>query len=129
MLDRKLVSIVDDDEFFRDSMRKLVTLLGYPVKSFSSGADFLASGLLSETGCVVADVHMPGMTGIELHKRLIGSGHTIPTILITAYPDPIVREQVLKDGVACYLSKRVDDRELEQCLRTALERRHSNDNS
>ena len=122
-----MVAIVDDDEFFRDSMRKLVMLLGYPVESFPSGADLLASHILPETACVVADVQMPGMTGIELHKRLIRLGYAIPTILITAYPDPIVREQVLNDGVACYLGKPVDDRELERCLLTALKRSPSNE--
>jgi FixJ family two-component response regulator len=122
MLDRPLVSIVDDDEFFRESMRKLVMLLGFTVESFASAADFLASSLLPDTACVVADVHMPGMTGMELHRRLAKSGRAIPTILVTAYPDENLRDQALKDGVICYLSKPVDDRELERCLRTALSR-------
>ena len=122
MLDRTLISIVDDDELFRESMRKLVMLLGYTVEAFPSAADFLASPLLSETACLVTDVHMPGMTGVELHGRLIKLGYAIPTILITAYPDEVVRGQALEDGVACYLSKPVDDRELEWCLRTALNR-------
>ena len=68
MLNRALISIVDDDQPFRESMRKLVTLLGYTVEAFPSAADFLASGLLPETACLVSDVHMPGMTGVELHR-------------------------------------------------------------
>ena len=78
--------------------------------------------LLPETACLVADVHMPGMTGVEFHARLIKLGHAIPTILVTAYPDEAVRDRALKDGVVCYLSKPVDDGELEGYLRTALKR-------
>ena len=118
MLNRTLISIVDDDEFFRESMRKLVVLLGYTAEAFPSAADFLESRFLSETACLVADVHMPRMTGVELHQRLIKLGYAIPTILVTAYPDEVVRDQALKDGVICYLSKPVDDRDLERCLRS-----------
>jgi FixJ family two-component response regulator len=123
MLNRTLISIVDDDEPFRESMRKLVMLLGYTVEAFPSAADFLASRLLPETACLVTDVHMPEITGIELYRRLINLGYTIPTILVTAYPDEAVRDRALKDGVACYLSKPVDDEDLEQCLRSALKRK------
>jgi len=122
MVDRTLISIVDDDEPYRESTRKLVTLLGYTVQTFPSAADFLGSRLLTETDCLIADVHMPGMTGVELHGQLIKLGYAIPTILITAYPDEAVRKQALKDGVFCYLSKPVDDGELESCLRTLLKR-------
>ena len=116
-----LISIVDDDQPFRESMRKLVMLLGYTVEAFPSAADFLASRLLPETACLVADVHMPGMTGVELHRHLVDAGHAIPTILVTAYPDEVVRDRALKDGVVCYLSKPVDDDDLERCLRSALQ--------
>ena len=121
MAKRVLISIVDDDEPFRESMRKLVRALGYTVEAFRSAADFVASTALSETACLVSDVQMPGMTGIELHKYLVAAGHRIPTILVTAYPDETIRRRVLKDGVACYLSKPVDDDQLEGCLRSALE--------
>jgi FixJ family two-component response regulator len=103
-------------------MRKLVMLLGFTVETFPSAADFLASHLLPETACLVADIHMPGMTGIELHGRLLKLGYAIPTILVTAFPDEAVKDRALKDGVFCYLSKPVDDGELEGCLRTALKR-------
>jgi len=121
MLNHTLISIVDDDHLFRESMRKLVTLLGYTVAEFASAADFLASRFLPETACLVADVHMPGMTGVELHGHLMKLGYTIPTILVTAYPDELVRDRALKDGVACYLGKPMDDADLERCLRSALE--------
>ena len=118
---RSLISIVEDDQPFRDSMTKLMTLAGYTVEAYPSAADFLASPLLSETACLVADVHMPGMTGVELHRHLIDAGHAIPTILVTAYPDDVIRNRALKAGVVCYLCKPVDDEHLERCLRSALE--------
>jgi FixJ family two-component response regulator len=117
---RRLISIVENDQPFRDSMRKLVTLLGYTVETFPSAADFLGSPLLPETACLVSDVQMPGMTGIELHKHLIDAGYAIPTILVTAYPDEAVRDRALNCGVVCYLGKPVDDEHLERCLRLAI---------
>jgi FixJ family two-component response regulator len=120
MLNRTLVSIVDDDQPFRESMRKLVKLLGYTVEAFPSAAAFLASHFLPETACLVADVQMPGMTGVELHGRLVDLGYPIPTILMTAFFDELTRDRALKAGVLCYLSKPVDDEELEECLRSAL---------
>jgi len=120
MSNRTLISIVDDDDPYRDSMRKLIMLLGYPVEAFPVAAEFLASRHLPETACLVADVHMPGMTGVELHRHLVDAGYAIPTILVTAYADDVVRDQALRDGVVCYLSKPVDDGDLERCLRSAL---------
>jgi FixJ family two-component response regulator len=120
MLNRTLISIVDDDQPFRESMRKLVMLLGYSVEEFPSAADFLASRFLPETACLITDVHMPGMTGLELHGRLVNLGYAIPTILVTAYFDEVVRDRALKAGVVCYLGKPMDDEDLERCLRSAL---------
>jgi FixJ family two-component response regulator len=116
-----LISIVEDDQFVRESMRKLLASRGYAVETFSAAADFLASPLLPATACLVSDVQMPGMTGVELHKRLVDAGYAIPTILVTAYPDEGVRRHALKDGVVCYLCKPVDDDQLERCLRSALD--------
>ena len=116
----KLISIVEDDEPFRESMRKLMTVLGYTVEVFPSARDFLASPLIAATACLVSDVQMPGMSGVELHKHLIKAGHVIPTILVTAYPDEMTRNRALMDGVVCYLAKPVDDDHLERCLRSAL---------
>jgi FixJ family two-component response regulator len=116
-----LISIVEDDQPFRESMRKLVTLLGYTVAAFASATDFLKSPLVAETDCLVADVQMPGMTGVELYKHLVEAGRAIPTILVTAYPNEAVRNRALKEGVVCYLPKPVDDDHLERCLRSALQ--------
>jgi len=121
MSQHPLISIVEDDQPFRESMKKLLMALGYTVEAFPSAADFLASPLLSETACLVSDVHMPGMSGVELHRHLAKAGYAIPTILVTAYPDDFVRRRALKDGIVCYLSKPVDDEHLERCLRSALE--------
>ena len=115
-----LVSVVEDDQFFRESMRRLIRSFGHTVEGFASAADFLASARLVETGCLIADVNMPAMNGLELHRRLIELGHAIPTILMTAYPDIDVRTRALKDGVVCYLRKPVDENHLMRCLRTAL---------
>jgi FixJ family two-component response regulator len=115
-----LVSVVEDDQFFRESMRRLMRSLGYSVEAFPSAADFLASPRLVETACLIADVHMPAMTGLELYRHLIDAGYAIPTILVTAYPDDDVRARALNDGVVCYLRKPVDEKHLMRCLRAAL---------
>jgi|SRR6201984_822493 FixJ family two-component response regulator len=123
MAKNALISVVEDDEPFRESMRKLMTALGYTVEAFPSAANFLASPRLAETACLVADVQMPGMTGIELHRHLVDAGYAIPTILVTAYPNEAARTRALKTGVVCYLRKPVDDEQLERCLRSALQSR------
>jgi FixJ family two-component response regulator len=115
-----LVSFVEDDLFFGQSMRRLMRSLGYPVEVFASAADFLASPRLIETTCLITDVQMPGMSGLELHKTLVDAGHAIPTILVTAFPNDIDRARALNDGVVCYLSKPIDEGRLKQCLRTAI---------
>jgi FixJ family two-component response regulator len=120
---RSLVSIVEDDQFFRESMRRLMRSLGHRVEAFASAADFLASDRLGETACLIADVNMPAMTGVELYRHLIDSGHAIPTILVTANADDDVGSRALKDGVICYLRKPVDEKDLKRCLVAALQRR------
>lgn len=116
-----LVSIVEDDLFFRESMRRLMRSLGFTVETFSCAADFLASPRLSETACLISDVQMPLMSGLELHRNLINTGHTIPTILITAYPNEADRDRALDEGVICYFSKPVDETLLKRCIHEILE--------
>ena len=120
MMKKVLVAVVDDDRFFRESMGRFMRSLGYAVEVFSSATDFLASPRLSETACLIADVHMPAMTGLELYRRLIQAGHSIPTIIVTAYPNDVDRVRALSDGVISYLSKPVDEQHLMRCLRTAV---------
>jgi len=123
MAKRSLVSVVEDDQFFRESMKRLMRSLGHRVEAFASAADFLASPRLGETACLIADVNMPAMTGIELYRHLKQSGHAIPTILVTAYGDDYVETRALKDGVICYLRKPINEQQLRQCLLEALQRR------
>jgi FixJ family two-component response regulator len=117
-----LISIVEDDQFFRESMRRLMRSLGY-VAAFPSAADFVASSRLAETACLIAEVHMPAMSELELYRHLIETGYTIPTILVTAYPDDVDRARALNDGVVCYLRKPLDEQHLIRCFRAALRSR------
>jgi FixJ family two-component response regulator len=115
-----LVSVVEDDPFFRESMRRLLKSLGYLVEVFSSAADFLASPRLPETTCLISDVQMPVMSGLELHRSLVDAGHAIPTILVTAYPNDEDRVRALKDGAVAYIGKPIDETLLLRCLCAAL---------
>ena len=114
------IAIVDDDESVREAMSGLMRSLGFSVRAFSSGESFLKSSCLSRAACLIADVQMPGMTGLELHHRLVASGSPIPTILITAYVDEKVRAQALNAGVFCYLPKPIDENKLLACIHSAL---------
>jgi FixJ family two-component response regulator len=120
MMTKPLVSVVEDDRFFRESMGRLMRSLGYAVEAFPSAADFLASPRVSETACLIADVHMPAMTGVELHKHLVDAGRAIPTILVTAYPNDVDQARALSDGVVCYLRKPIVEQHLRRCLHAAL---------
>lgn len=119
---RSLISVVDDDPSFGDSMRRLLRSLDYAVAVFASGAQFLASPQLADTACLVADVHMPDMTGIQLYEYLIEQGQAIPTILVTAYPDDGIKMRMLNCGVECYLPKPLEEAALIDCLRLAVAR-------
>jgi FixJ family two-component response regulator len=120
MMKNVLVLVVDDDRFFRESMSRLMRSMGYTVEIFSSAANFLASPHLPERACLIADVQMPGMTGLELYRRLIDTGHSIPTILVTASPNDVDQARALDDGVVCYLRKPVDEEHLREALKSAL---------
>lgn len=104
-----LISIVDDDEEYREALAVLMKSLRFSATTFSSAAEFLASPYLAKTSCLIADVNMPGTTGVELHGQLVRLGHAIPTILITAYPEDAVRGRALAQGVIGYLSKPCSD--------------------
>jgi FixJ family two-component response regulator len=120
MTKKALISVVEDDQFFRESMCRLMKSLGYTVDNFPTAGDFLASPQLAETACLIADIHMPAMTGLELYRRLIDTGRAIPTILVTAFPNDDDRARALNDGVLCYLRKPVDEEQLIRCVREAL---------
>ena len=117
---KPLISVVDDDESMREAMRGLMRSLGYTAQTFASAEEFLNSCQVPRTSCLIADVQMRGMTGLQLHRHLVASGKTIPTILITAYPNETVRKRALEDGVVCYLSKPFDENDLLACIRSSL---------
>ena len=104
-------------------VRQLLKSFDYAAVTFPSATAFLHSPSLDETACLVADVQMPGMTGVELYGRLNREGRSIPTILITAHPDDGVRKRALDDGVVCYLKKPFAEEDLIRCIRAALEGR------
>ena len=117
---KPLISVVDDDESMREAVRGLMKSLGYMAATFASAEEFLNSRQVPRTSCLIADVQMPGMTGLDLHRHLVASGKTIPTILITAYPDDNMRLSALKDGVVGYLSKPFDENDLLACIHSSL---------
>jgi FixJ family two-component response regulator len=117
---KPLISVVDDDESVREATKGLMLSLGYLAAAFPSAEDFLQSRELGKTSCLIADVNMPGMSGLDLHRRLSVSGKPFPTILITAYPDERVREGAMNAGVICYLSKPFDETDLLSCLGSAI---------
>jgi FixJ family two-component response regulator len=116
-----LISIVDDDESVREALEDLIQSVGFRVRGFPSAMDFLAFPDIRDTSCVIADVNMPGMSGVELSRRLTELGHAIPTILITAFPKERTRARALEDGVVCYLIKPFDDDALIGCVCSALQ--------
>ena len=122
MFGQSQIAVVDDDASFRDSMRRLLKSLGCAVADFPSAAEFLASPQLDLAQCLVADIHMPAMTGVQLYERLLATGHAIPTILVTAYPNDGVRKRMLAMGVDCYLPKPLEESVLIDCLRSAVAR-------
>src|ERR1700722_7928946 len=115
-----LVSIVEDDSFQLASMGRLMRSLGYTVETFPSAAWLLASPRLAETECLIADVNMPAMTGIELYRHLMKTGYAIPTILVTAYPNDLDRAKGGGEVYSRILRKTIDERDLIRCLVAAL---------
>jgi FixJ family two-component response regulator len=118
---RHLIAIVDDDESVREATKGLIRSVGLAAEAFRSGEDFLRSPHLGRAACLVTDVNMPGMSGLDLHRRVATVGKGIPTILITAYPNDSVRARALSAGIICYLIKPFSEEELLRCIRFALD--------
>ena len=93
-----LIAIVDDDESVRNATKALVRSLGYHASTFASADEFLKSEQVHDTSCLITDVQMPGLSGIDLQNRLVARGHGIPIIFMTAYPDDKVRARAMKAG-------------------------------
>jgi len=117
---KPVISVVDDDASVRVATDNLLSALGYIVHTFASAEEFLRSTHFDDTSCVIADVQMPTMSGVELQALLLARGQRVPFIFITAFPDETVRARVRKFGAICLLTKPFDRQSLIKCLDTAL---------
>jgi FixJ family two-component response regulator len=118
-----LISIVDDDESVRAGLSDFITSIGYAAHTFESAEDFLDSSLLDSTWCVIADVCLAAMNGVQLQHYLRKQGHQVPFIFITAIPDENIRRHALDDGAVCFLIKPLDGDVLIDCLSTVIKER------
>jgi FixJ family two-component response regulator len=117
----KLVAIVDDDELMRSALRGLLNAVGLPAQEFASAEEFLSSGQQHQTACLIADIRMPGLSGLELQAKLNADGCRIPIIFITAHGDEKMRMQALRAGAMEFLAKPFNDEALLESVRAALE--------
>ena len=115
-----VISVVDDDASVRAAMNNLLRSRGYVVHTFSSAEEFLESSHLNDTSCVIADVQMSAMSGLELLAKMRTRGHAAPFIFITAFPDEGIRARALKAGAICFLAKPFAAPSLIKCLDTAF---------
>jgi FixJ family two-component response regulator len=118
---KRVITIVDDDDSLRQALMSLMRALGFAGEAYACAEDFLKSGRVRRSSCLIADVRMPGMNGLQLHHRLVASGNPVPTILITGHPDDGIRERALRAGIICYLTKPFDEEDLLGCIHAALE--------
>ena len=116
-----LVAIVDDDDLMRGALQGMLKSVGLPSQAFASAEEFLTSGQLRQTACLIADIRMPGMSGLELQAKLNAEHCRIPTIFITAHGDTKMRMQALRAGAVEFLAKPFDDELLLDSVRAALE--------
>jgi FixJ family two-component response regulator len=117
-----VISVIDDDASVRAATNNLLSSHGYMVRTFTSAADFLQSSQPNESSCVVADVQMPGMSGLDLLEHVRIQGSDVPFIFITAFPDEGVRARAMKIGAICFLAKPFVGPVLIDCIETALNR-------
>jgi FixJ family two-component response regulator len=116
----KLVVIVDDDDLMRSALQGLMKSVGLPAQTFASSEEFLTSGRQHQTACLIADIRMPGMSGLELQAKLNADRCRIPTIFITAHGDEKMRMQALRAGAVEFMAKPFDDEVLLESVRAAL---------
>lgn len=123
MPDAPVVSVVDDDRSVRSATQTLLRALGYRARGFASAEAFLNSPEVDLTDCLILDVQMPGMSGIELQRTLANRSRRVPIIFITAFPDDRVQQQALAQGAVCFLTKPCDGDRIVECLEAALGQR------
>jgi len=116
----KMVAIIEDDESYRLAVRRLLKSAGFSVQSFASAEDFLNSGEQRETGCLIADIRMPGMSGLDLQSKLNSDHCPIPTIFVTAHGDEKMRLRAMRGGAVKFLAKPFDGEVLIEAVRVAL---------
>ena len=117
-----IVSIVDDDAWSRNGLEDLVLSLGYRALTFESAEQFVQSGNIEQTDCLITDLRMPGWSGLELQSHLRRAGHRIPTIFVTTYPNDAQRARALEEGAIGFLDKPCDEQALIACLVRAVPR-------
>lgn len=116
-----VISIIDDDASVRAATKRLVRSLGYIAYTFASADDFLQSPQVDTTSCVITDIQMPGMSGVELQRLLRAQGRRLPIIFVTAFPEESVRARALDAGAVCFLTKPVNGSTLIKCLAAAVD--------
>jgi FixJ family two-component response regulator len=116
----QIVVIIDDDDFVRGSLQGLLDAAGYEARTFASAEDFLNSELLQKTACLITDIRMPGMSGLELQQALKAKASRIPIIFVTAHGNAVMRLEALRAGAVEFLSKPFNDEVLLDCVRAAL---------
>jgi FixJ family two-component response regulator len=115
-----MISIVDDDESVREATKGLVRSLGYTAATFASAEDFLQSNQVDDTSCLITDVQMPGLSGVELQSQLIAQGNSTPMIFVTAFPEERTRARALKAGAIGFLTKPFNEERLIEYIHAAL---------
>jgi FixJ family two-component response regulator len=115
-----VISIVDDDKSVREATKALIRSLGYAAATFASGEEYLSSDRARDSSCLITDIMMPGMSGVELHDQMIAAGYRTPVIFMTAFPEESIRARAIAAGAFGFLRKPFDDDHLIECLDKAL---------
>lgn len=115
-----LVAVVDDEESVRKALRRLFRSVGIEAETFATGQEFLASLTVHQPDCLILDYHMPGLTGMDVQRQLVAQGYNVPAIVISGHDQPGLAGELHKAGVAAYLTKPVDDRELLEAIARAV---------
>ena len=117
-----LISIIDDDQSVREAMKSLLRSLGYAAAGFASAEEYLDSDRIRDTACIITDLQMPGLSGIDLQQRLLADGNKTPIIFVTAFPNDKMRKHALAAGAFGFLNKPFDEPTLIACIDKALQR-------
>ena len=123
----KLIAVVDDDASVRSATVDLLASVGFACEAFEAAEDYLRSDAANRTACLILDVRMPGLNGLELQRLMADQGRAVPIIFITSYPNERVRRRAIGAGAICYLSKPYSEKELLDCIRLALDASRSRD--